>query len=101
MGEPTEFYRYFLPFCLVRRTDGRWLPLNRNYKPLGQLSAEWVDYDRHPGSIPLTQTLEDELSFQREPHRIWLYAPEEGLETPRQQADYWKKIQLLMTIPVD
>ncbi|MBI4923008.1 MAG: hypothetical protein HY834_14785 [Devosia nanyangense] len=36
-----------LPYCLVKLDSPRhiWLPLNRQYKPLGVTSREWVDYD--------------------------------------------------------
>jgi len=42
-----------LPYCLQRTSDGRWLVLNRNYKPLGTMSKEWVDYDAHPARLKL------------------------------------------------
>lgn len=42
-----------LPYCLHKSSDGRWLVLNRNYKPLGTLSQEWVDYDTHPARLKL------------------------------------------------
>jgi hypothetical protein len=35
------------PYCLQKTKDGNWLILNRNYKPLGTTSKEWVDYDDH------------------------------------------------------
>lgn len=44
-----------LPYCLQKTKDGKWLALNRNYKPLGMVGKdEWVDYDSHPSrqSIP-------------------------------------------------
>jgi hypothetical protein len=42
-----------LPYCLQKTSDGRWLVLNRNYKPLGVTSKEWVDYDGHPDRLML------------------------------------------------
>lgn len=36
------------PYCLQQRKDGAWLILNRNYKPIGLTSSDWVDYDAHP-----------------------------------------------------
>ncbi|CAD1798285.1 hypothetical protein LN565_15330 [Xanthomonas euvesicatoria pv. euvesicatoria] len=44
-----------LPYCLQKTKDGKWLALNRNYKPLGTVGKdEWFDYDSHPSrqSIP-------------------------------------------------
>ncbi|WP_153065841.1 hypothetical protein [Xanthomonas campestris] len=38
-----------LPYCLQKTKDGKWLALNRDYKPLGTVGKdEWVDYDTHP-----------------------------------------------------
>ncbi|MFD0724573.1 hypothetical protein [Lysobacter brunescens] len=42
-----------LPYCLQKTKDGKWLVLNRNYKPLGVTSKEWVDYDNHPDRIAI------------------------------------------------
>ncbi|HZF43315.1 MAG TPA: hypothetical protein VEZ48_07890 [Sphingomonadaceae bacterium] len=43
-----SFARYWLPYCFQRVdwAGAKWafLPLNRNYKPLGYLSGAWVDY---------------------------------------------------------
>lgn len=40
--------RQFLPYCVCLRPDGRYILLNREYKPLGWPTrlAGFVDYDR-------------------------------------------------------
>lgn len=40
----SDFRRIYLPYCLKKQPDGRWIVLNRNYKPLGQHTRQWVDY---------------------------------------------------------
>lgn len=42
-----------LPYCLQQTKDGKWLVLNRNYKPLGTVSKEFVDYDSHPDRLAI------------------------------------------------
>lgn len=42
-----------LPYCIQKTHDGKWLVLNRNYKPLGVVSKDWVDYDNHPDRVAL------------------------------------------------
>lgn len=42
-------YTHF-PYCLQKTKTG-WLVLNRNYKPLGALTKDWVDYDVHPSVL--------------------------------------------------
>ena len=47
-----KFCRVWMPYCLSKVEDehGGWIPLNRNYKPLGYSSRDWVDYS----SVPLS-----------------------------------------------
>jgi hypothetical protein len=46
----TRFFRYWMPYTFtkleVNKRKHVYLPLNRNYKPLGVLSLETVDYDK-------------------------------------------------------
>lgn len=39
--------RYFLPYCLQRIKGNVYLPLNRNYKPIGVTTKEWVEYENY------------------------------------------------------
>jgi hypothetical protein len=41
------------PYCIQKTKDGKWLVLNRLYKPLGTTSNEWVDYDNHPDRLAI------------------------------------------------
>lgn len=43
-----SFRHVYLPYCLQQLKDGRYIVLNRKYKPLGINSSDWVDYDSHP-----------------------------------------------------
>ena len=40
--------RCFLPYCFAAMGDDMFLPLNRNYKPIGLLNGKWVDYHQFP-----------------------------------------------------
>ena len=51
-----EFRHYFMPYCIQRLKDGRYIVLNRQYKPLGTFSGDWVDYDAHPSACKLKVT---------------------------------------------
>ena len=37
-----------LPYCLKRQTDGRYVVLNREYKPLGFRTPDWSGYEKYP-----------------------------------------------------
>jgi hypothetical protein len=51
-----ELRQTHFPYCLKLLKDGRYIVLNREYKPLGQLDREWVDYDSHPSACKLKIT---------------------------------------------
>lgn len=56
----------FLPYCLKRLEDGRYIILNRRYKPLGVGGNEWVVYETHPsaGNIKITPAIARKLSWK-------------------------------------
>ena len=37
-----------MPYCIQRLEDGRYIVLNRHYKPLGETTREWVTYETPP-----------------------------------------------------
>ena len=43
-----DFRSVYLPYCLQKLEDGRYVVLNRAYKPLGFLSQEHVVYEEFP-----------------------------------------------------
>ncbi len=45
-----DLRRVFLPYCLQQLADGRYIILNRLYKPLGIATSEWVTYADHPSA---------------------------------------------------
>lgn len=53
MTAPIDTFRgRFLPYCIEPLPDGRYIVLNRNYKPLGE-SSGWVDYETHPSATTI------------------------------------------------
>lgn len=45
-------HTHFL-YCLDRQEDGSYVLLNRNYKPLGFMTDEYVQYEEHPVGVKL------------------------------------------------
>lgn len=44
------------PYCMQRTSDAaKWILLNRNYKPVGSLSKDFVDYDASPNVFALDE----------------------------------------------
>ena len=44
-----QWFRYWLPYCFIKIEHPNfkhvYMPVNRNYKPLGAISDEWIDYN--------------------------------------------------------
>src|SRR5712692_1541665 len=77
----TEYFRtLFMPYCLQKQADGKWVVLNRNYKPLGMWPAKGaghIKYDDYSVEMPLTDKRAALLSWNgRRPDDkgcVWLY----------------------------
>jgi hypothetical protein len=70
-------FRINQPYGFVQLKDGRWLPYNRIYKPLGVSSRAWVDYEAFAYMAVQFPTDPREVSgvwvCQSETH-LWLYS---------------------------
>jgi len=71
-----------LPYCLERAADGSWLVLNRNYKPVGATSKDWIDYEAAPGRLKIDGRSIEAIARAMhnvdrdeagKPMRMWLY----------------------------
>jgi hypothetical protein len=93
------------PYVLVVNPEGRFLVLNRYYKPLGFTTAEvgWFDYRDVP-AIPLPINAVRQVSVNNAPdpctsghHCYWLY---DDATSPRLSAHnarlYWQKLHELV-----
>lgn len=93
-----------LPYCLQKTGDGRWLLLNRNYKPLGTTNKEWVDYDTHPDRLKLHRRTVGAVAkaavnvisdSSNEPDVIYLY--DDG-NIPTESAANWSAYTKLLSL---
>jgi hypothetical protein len=93
-----------MPYCFqkLERPGHVWLPLNRNYKPLGFFSAQHVDYDAHAHMA--AKFAKDPSGFDGiwERHRqkdcLWLYS-----DTAASRLDYFERFERLCSysMPLD
>lgn len=43
-----SYRRIFMPYCIIRLESGKWVIVNRHYKPLGSLDQrKWYDYEEY------------------------------------------------------
>lgn len=78
MKSEQEFRRVFMPYCIQLLKDGRYIVLNRGYKPLGVHDFNThVDYDTHPSacSMKITPATKKKLAITEHPSPdiIYLY----------------------------
>lgn len=98
----TLFYTHF-PYCIQHLGGGRYIILNRNYKPLGQTSFEYVDYNKDPSVmyLKITKKKAEKLSYNGkiESDTIWLYENTYNtLRTPQEFNKYVTRLKLLATL---
>ena len=51
-----DFRAVFMPYCIERQPDGRYVVLNRAYKPLGFFTSDYIRYSDHPVAVGLRIT---------------------------------------------
>ena len=92
-----QWFRYWMPYTYekieVPKFRHVYLPLNRNYKPLGILSGDWVDYEDY---------LHQAVRFSSDPHTfdgVW-YSPETlhlYEDATKSRIDYFARLERLFT----
>jgi hypothetical protein len=97
-----RWFRYWMPYCFQKLTDvavGRYkhvyLPLNRNYKPLGQVSRQRVRYEDYVDQAMIFST--DPTRFEAiwtavHDDKLWLYN-----DASSSRIDYFERFGRLMS----
>jgi hypothetical protein len=102
-----SFRKAFLPYVLLKQPCGRYAVLNREYKPVGFNTGNFIHYDEHPvlvRIIGLTPLRASKISVDgsADLDRIRLYdeayAP---TSTPANRSAYFKRLGLLMSLETE
>lgn len=98
-GLETTYFKLWMPYLYLRIEDRRrshiFLPLNRNYKPLGQVTRDHVEYEHFVDTHAVVFS-RDPLTFRniwtniRDGH-FWLYD-----DSPKSRLDYFARLERLM-----
>jgi len=98
-------YTHF-PYCLEQQHDGRYVLLNRKYKPIGFLAEENVAYENFPVSARL-EGLTHEIAAQLDHEgrygleKIFLYGDDcIPTDCAQYMANYLNRLGLLMELRV-
>lgn len=75
--EKTSGRWVYMPYCIEQLSDGRYIVLNRRYKPLGMHTKDWVTYETHPSAhqLKISPAVARKLSWNEsaDTQRIHLY----------------------------
>lgn len=101
MSVSTDFRAVYFPYCIEKQTDGSWVVLNRQYKPVGFNTSDHVKYEEYPVSAKLQgigPAVAKKLSYSGvvEGDRIYLY--NDGCVPTHDKASmdvYLKKLEIL------
>lgn len=101
MSSLGDFRAAFLPYCIEKQKDGSYVVLNREYKPVGFNTTEWIDYDKYPVSAfikGLTPSVMKKISIEDDcdPEHIYLYSDGTNPLLSKANMDsYLKKLSVL------
>jgi hypothetical protein len=97
----------YFPYCLERLEDGRYIVLNRNYKPLGDPRRDWVVYEDHPSAQHLkglTAAKAKAMSYKESPDLDKIYLYNDGC-VPTGSAENWaaysKRLHVLAKLQIN
>lgn len=102
-----DFRAVFFPYCLDKQPDGRYVVLNRKYKPIGFKTREHLKYEDYPVCVELKgigSATAAKLSYKGASNtdRIYLYndgcVPTESAEHMR---SYLERLKILAKLKVD
>ena len=102
-----EFRQIFFPYCLDQNDDGTWTLLNRQYKPLGFNTSDYINYDNYPIHVRTPKIRFSKLQklswqpIEKDEKRIFLY--NDGCiptNSKKYMDSYLEKIRILMDIQV-
>lgn len=105
---PADTLRHtHFPYCLKRLENGRYVVLNRNYKPLGFMTGDWVVYEDQPVGVKikgLTAKTAAKLSHKgsEDLDMIMLYQDSNGPHRGSAElASYFKRLETLMNLKIE
>jgi hypothetical protein len=103
----SDFRAIFLPYCLDKQPDGRYVVLNRKYKPVGFLTKEHIEYPDYPICVKfkgLGEITAAKISFNGDSNMDRIYLYDDGCiptNSSEYMADYLRRLEILAKLAVD
>lgn len=98
-----ESWKIFLPYCLREIDDGKWIFLNRRYKPLGVNTTDFINYNQERSAFRFVSDPGYRLSeilgapVGRDKRHFFFYT--DGY-VPIESDDFWWKLKQVMNIKI-
>lgn len=95
-----------LPYCIQRQPDGRYVILNRDYKPLGFRTQERVEYGDYPVSVKLkglTKRLAAQLSWEGSSDLDKIHLYDDGCvptDSAKKMQAYMQRLSILAKLKI-
>jgi hypothetical protein len=95
--------RKSLTYCAHRRGDGKYILLDRDYKPMGWKGDGWADYDAWPSafSVKITPEMAAKLSHDRSADLEWIWFYNDGCPPwghPDHRTDYQMRLEMFFDL---
>lgn len=96
-----------MPYCIQKQSSGKWVFLNRGYKPVGFFVNGIVDYDAYPIGIELpglTPALAKKISHNGEFDGVDIHLYRDGTLpnlSDDDMRDYMRRLKLLGDLRLD
>jgi hypothetical protein len=107
MSTSTDFRAVYLPYCIEKCPDNTWVVLNRQYKPVGFNTDDFISYEQYPVSAKLKgigPAVANKLSYTgigNVEGRIYLYNDGCNPTSSKNDMDaYLKKLEILSKLGI-
>jgi len=103
----TSFHRIAFPYCLLKQKDDSYILLNREYKPIGFLTQECLDYGDYPIGIRFKGLKEEtirKISIDGDSREGAIYLYDDGsvpIRSGKNMRDYLERLSVLMSLKVE
>ena len=102
-----DFRSVFLPYCLMRQTDGSYVVTNREYKPLGFRTDDFYRYEDFPIAhkiVGMTKSMAAKIDCDHRDNLDVIYLYNDACvptHKPEYMQDYLKRLALLAKLQVE
>ena len=99
-------YRIAFPYCIQNQSDGSYVALNRDYKPIGFSTDAFLDYGRYPIGIRfkgLKPKTIRKISVDGDPSDGAIYLYGDGTKPTQNKEnmkEYLERLSVLMSLKV-